>query len=231
MLSQDNNFTWDPSNMQFKIGDFSGLISEAVSTTGNIFVEDGALILENYGNGTYQFIELDSDSETLFFTGGLDLDAATSNAGIRIADLYLENSLTIGGTTQKNNVDLYSGFSLGGTYITESPPSNGFIVESSLQVGFADFTDFSTYALYVGGIAGSFEDIGITSILTDSSTPIVASLNTTTGISASGNIGIKTSGDNVAITVNVSEDAVGFHAIINSDSDTGPLLLPTCKVG
>ena len=81
-----------------------------VSVVENIFVSD-ALIINDYGDDTYQYI-IDDSNNSLYLTNRLALDAATSNAGIRANTLYLQNSFTIGGYTQLNNMDLYAGLGL-----------------------------------------------------------------------------------------------------------------------
>ena len=72
-LSQSEYLRWDSGNLNLIIGDENSLFNtpEMVSVVENIFVSD-ALIINDYGDDTYQYI-IDDSNNSLYLTNRLAL--------------------------------------------------------------------------------------------------------------------------------------------------------------
>lgn len=154
-LTQSTQLRWNQSTKHLVIGNKNdekvpptGNI--AVTTTGNIAVT-GALILDQYDDGTYQYIS-DNGSNSLILSNRTALNAVTSNSGIRVHNLYASTAMSVRSDTSLQALDVSHGLAIGQTYRQLPPPDDGAIIESSLQIGQSNHLyDASTYNIMVNG--------------------------------------------------------------------------------
>ena len=200
------------------------------TTSGNIFLETGSdpysgvMIIQQYDTDSYQFISLDATSNSLYLSNYSPLTSPSPNMGVRAYNLYSANSLTAGGVTQNNSLDVYSGLSLGTTFRTISPPTDGLIIEESLQIGYntpkTDDLDTTTYNVFVSGLIQGFSSDNV-GIYSESTVPVMAQTNTF-GINAIGATGIYTIGSSNAIEIANTVSSIGLETELTVTSNTYP---------
>ena len=201
----------------------SGLI-----TSGNVLIENGALILQSYieadSSLTYTFLKFDSISQAIQTTYRQPLSYTDSNMNLKVKELLLNTGMIIGSGSALNGIDLTDGFALGDTFRSETPPTNGLIIESQLHIG-GNYTS-SSYLLGIneGNAYAVSDNIGAIFDITNStdlSTPIQANglsviANAETGI-------VSEAPEPLNVIVSGSSSKTGIISTIIADASNYPL--------
>ena len=198
---------------------FSGLI-----TSGNILIENGALILESYDDSTYTFLKYDSVSEAIQTTYRESLDYTSSNMNLKAKQLLLNTSMIIGSETALNGLDLTTGFALGTSFRSETIPENGLIIEDQLHVGGNYPSLTGTLVVNEGNAYAVSDNIGAIFDMTGSATLSTPILAKGVSILATGNIGISSEApEPLNVSISGSGTKTGIDATIISDGTNYPV--------
>ena len=200
----------------------SGLI-----TSGNVLIENGALILESYteldGSTTYTFLKYDPISEAIQTTYREPLSHLESNMNLKSKQLLLNTGMIIGSGTALNGIDLTTGLALGSSFRLQTIPENGLIIEDQLHVGGNYGTSTHTLVVNEGNAYAVSNNVGAIFDVTSSAltTPIKAN-----GVSilATSNIGISSEApEPLNISISGSGTKTGISATIISDGTQYPV--------
>ncbi|MEK9727848.1 MAG: hypothetical protein VW397_07070, partial [Candidatus Margulisiibacteriota bacterium] len=189
--------------------------SNGVLLSGNILVEDGALILKDHGASSYTFVKYNTTDQAIQLSHKLGLNSNSTNMNLKTKVLSVNSNLLIGAASALNGLDLNTGFRLGTTYVSSNkqPPTNGLIIQDSLQIGGNPINNpTAKLSIYEGKAQAISTHHGIIANMTGLTTIKTPLKTDGRQIGADAPIGIESQGPiPMQVTINSQADSDGLY--------------------